>query len=165
MNGKNLAIGVLAALLGACATTGTQSGSRSDNNAAVDLASEAAGAQGLRPLTDAALPGKACGMVLWTLEGARPAAVFRFVSDKKAEINIAGKPVTLTRSAYDGAAGFGIFERQTFTSEEGVTVDVSARFGLGFEGGAYLENGLIKVRDANGWSMVAPTAGIAGCKN
>ena len=91
--------------------------------------------------------------------------MFRFVSGKKAEINIAGKPVELTRTDYDGAAGFGIFERQVFLGPDGVTVEVSARFGLGFPGGSYLEQGLVKVSDHNGWSMVSPTAGIAGCKN
>ncbi len=166
MKANILAASAVAVMLGACATMGSSNERRSNNEAAaVDLASEAAGVQGLRPLANAALPDKSCGMVLWTLEGVRPAAVFRYVSGKKAEIDIAGKPVTLTRTAYEGAPGFGVFERQTFESDEGVSVDVSARFGLGFDGGSYLEQGLIKVRDVNGWSMVAPTAGIAGCKN
>ena len=166
MKAVTLASCALFALLGACATTGTGSKARqAETGPGVDLASEAAGAQGLRPIADAKLPDKSCGMVLWTLEGRRPAAVFRFVSGDEAEINIAGEPVTLKRIDYAGAAGFGVFERQTFESSDGVTVDVSARFGLGFKGGAYLEQGLIKVRDNTGWSMVSPTAGIAGCKD
>lgn len=164
MNKSILAICSFAALAGACVTDGMSS-PRQAEAGRIDLASDAAGAQGLRPLSDAALPDKSCGMILWTLEGVRPAAVFRFVSGKEAEINIAGQPVMLTRTEQDGAAGFGVFERQVFESEDGVTVEVSARFGLGFDGGAYLEKGLIKVRDDQGWSMVAPTAGIAGCKN
>ncbi|WP_375202903.1 hypothetical protein [Hyphococcus sp.] len=157
----------LLGLAGACATLGTTTpkAQHSEGPVSVDLASEAAGAQGLRPIADAKLPDESCGMVLWTLEGRRPAAVFRFVSGDEADINIAGKPVTLKRTDYSGAAGFGVFERQTFDSGDGVSVEVSARFGLGFEGGAYLEQGLIKVRDKSGWSMVSPTAGIAGCKN
>jgi hypothetical protein len=103
-------------------------------------------------------------MVLWTLEGTRPSAVFQFVSGKEARVNIAGKPISLKRTDYDGASGYGIFERQIFESAEGVSVEVTARFGLEFNGGAYLEHGLIKVRDAAGWSMVSPTAGIAGCR-
>lgn len=155
---------ILAMFTGACVTTsgGVQ---QTQTVNAVDLAGDEAGVQGLRPLDDSALPGKSCGMILWTLEGNRPAAVFRFVSGKEGEINIAGSPITLTRASYEGAAGFGVYERQTFKSGEDVLVEVSARFGLAFDGGAYLEHGLIKVRDAKGWSMVAPTAGIAGCKN
>lgn len=166
MKALKLASCALFALAGACATTASGTKARqAETDAGVDLASEAAGAQGLRPIADAKLPDKSCGMVLWTLEGRRPAAVFRFVSGDEAEINIAGSPVTLKRIDYAGAAGFGVFERQSFESSDGVTVDVSARFGLGFEGGAYLEQGLIKVRDNTGWSMVSPTAGIAGCKD
>lgn len=148
----------------ACATSGKSSQTAKQDNF-VDLGGDAAGAQGLRPIESASLPANSCGMVLWTLEGSRPSAVFQFVSGKQARINVAGKPVLLSRTDYDGASGYGVFERQTFQSPEGVTVEVTARFGLEFSGGAYLEQGLIKVRDAAGWSMVSPTAGIAGCRN
>ena len=154
----------LAVVMGACASINTGA-APGEADAVVDLGKDDAAVQGLRPIETAALPDKSCGMILWMLEENRPAAVFRFVSSKQGEINIAGKPVTLTRTSYEGAAGYGVYERQTFESANGVTVEVSARFGLNFDGGAYLEHGLIKVRDANGWSMVAPTAGIAGCKN
>jgi hypothetical protein len=103
-------------------------------------------------------------MLLWTLEGNRPAAIFQFVSGKKARINIAGRPIELTLADYSGASGFGVYERQTFRGEEGVEVEVNARFGLSFNGGAYLEQGLVKVRDSSGWSIVSPAAGIAGCR-
>ncbi len=151
------------ALISACATISRSTGGV-ETAQPVNLASADAGVQGLQPLADAAIPSSECGMVLWTLEGRRPAAVFRFVSGKQAQINIAGKPVNLTRTDYDGASGYGVFERQVFESGDGVAVEVTARFGLSFDGGAYLEQGLIKVRDAAGWSMVSPTAGIAGCR-
>ncbi len=150
-------------ILGACTSNSRVAGDI-DAAAPVNLASENAGMRGLQPLSDAALPASECGMILWTLEGSRPAAVFRFVSGKVAQINIAGKPLNLTRTEFDGASGYGVSERQVFESGDGVSVEVTARFGLSFDGGAYLEQGLIKVRDAGGWSMVAPTAGIAGCR-
>lgn len=151
--------------LGACATNTAPEQTNIDDNTPISLAGTQSDRQGLQPLSNAALPESECGMVLWTLEGNRPAAVFQFISGKQARINVAGRPVTLTRADYSGASGYGVFERQQFESGEGVVVEVTARFGLEFAGGAYLEQGLIKVRDAEGWSMVSPTAGIAGCRN
>ena len=150
-------------LTAACATSGGDT-NVAQTDAPLDLANDKSGALALQPVASAALPANECGMVLWTLEGNRPAAVFQFVAGKEAHINIAGQPVVLKRMDYDGAAGYGVFERQTFESPEGITVEVSARFGLEFNGCAYLEQGLIKVRDVSGWSMVSPTAGIAGCR-
>ncbi|GJL90728.1 hypothetical protein [Hyphococcus sp.] len=162
----NTRLGALLAstlLMSACATT-TLSSKKEQTDGVLDLAGIEAGVLGLRPLASAELPANECGMVLWTLEGNRPSAVFQFISGKEARVNIAGKPINLTRTDYDGASGYGIFERQVFESKEGVSIEVSARFGLEFSGGAYLEHGLIKVRDAGGWSMVSPTAGVAGCR-
>ena len=156
-------IAMLAALslTGACASTTTAGG---DSSTPLDLASATVASQGLRPIGDARIPSNQCGMVLWTLEGARPAAVFQFVAGKEAQVNIAGRPVRLALKEFSGASGFGVFERQRFESEDGVVVDVTARFGLEFKDGAYLEQGLIKVSDSAGWSMVSPAAGIAGCR-
>ena len=166
-----IAILAAVALTGACATTGTSSGSpagakasRNTESAPLDLASSDFASQGLRAVSDGRIPSKECGMVLWSLEGTRPAAVFQFVSGKNAEVNIAGNPVRLTRTDYSGAAGFGVYERQYFESAEGVSIEVTARFGLEFSDGAYLEQGLIKISDSAGWSMVTPAAGIAGCR-
>lgn len=156
------AIAMLAAmsLAGACASTKTAGGEAPP----LDLASANTALQGLRPIGEAKIPSSQCGMVLWTLEGARPAAVFQFVSGKEAQVNIAGRPVRLALTEFSGASGFGVFERQRFESADGVVVDVTARFGLEFKDGAYLEQGLIKVSDSAGWSMVSPAAGIAGCR-
>jgi hypothetical protein len=73
--------------------------------------------------------------------------------------------VTFSRVDYSGVAGFGVYERQVFRSETGLEVEINARFGLDFNGGAYLEQGLLKLRDNHGWSVVAPSAGIAGCRS
>ncbi|MEZ5893096.1 MAG: hypothetical protein R3C58_08125 [Parvularculaceae bacterium] len=120
---------------------------------------------GLGPIGDAALPEKSCGMILWTLEGSTPTPVFRYVSGEKAEVNVNGAIVTLVRADYSGASGYGVSERQHFESAGGLRMDVSARFGLGFNGGAYLEQGLIKLENDAGWSLITPAAGIAGCRN
>ncbi|MCK5748940.1 MAG: hypothetical protein KAH44_22185 [Oricola sp.] len=148
-------------LLGACASAGAP---KAESAASLDLASAGVAAQGLRPIGDAQIPSGECGMVLWTLEGARPAAVFRFISGKQAQANVAGQPVRLVLTEFNGASGYGVFERQRFENESGVVIEVNARFGLEFKDGAYLEQGVIKVSDSAGWSMVSPAAGIAGCR-
>lgn len=104
-------------------------------------------------------------MVLWTLDENRPLAVFRYVAGKQAEIVIGRTPVTLSRGEIGGASAFGVFEKQKFTSEDGLALSVDVRFSIGFDGGSYLERGLITIEDAEGWRTVAPTAGLAGCRS
>ena len=131
--------------------------------AAAPPSAEAAVALG--PLADASLPAGSCGMILWTLDESRPAPVFRYIAGNKAEIAIDGRPIELTRIEGSGATGFGVFERQTFSGPEGLTVKVESRFSLGFDGGSYLERGLVSVASPDGWKAVSPAAGIAGCRN
>ncbi|MDZ7627771.1 MAG: hypothetical protein U5J99_05090 [Parvularculaceae bacterium] len=102
-------------------------------------------------------------MILWTLDVAQPVPVFRAVSQKGAEIKLDGVVRKLSLSDAGGVAGFGVFETQTFAGE-GLTVTVKVRFGLGFEGGSYLERGLVSIERSDGWKTVVPAAGIAGCR-
>ncbi len=121
-------------------------------------ANETAGA-----LPDAALPSGACGMILWTLDVERPIPVFRAVSEKGAEVNVDSAVRRLTLAEFGGGSGFGVFETQTFEGD-GLKVTVRVKFGLGFEGGSYLERGLISIEKPDGWKAVIPAAGIAGCR-
>ena len=122
------------------------------------------GSFALTPLNDAALPPGKCGMVLWTLDANAPTRILRYVSGETAQIAINGAPVTLSLAETGGGGNYGVFERQVFVGGTGYDADVEVRFGLGFDGGAYLERGLITVRSASGWEIVAPAAGIAGCR-
>lgn len=154
-------------LLAGCASAGNplgQSRQAAASDGPLSLANMNGAVGGLRPLQEASLPAGECGMILWTLEGARPAAIFRFVSGKQAEMNVLGRPVKFQRIDYSGAGDYGVHEQQLFRSEDGLEAEIAARFGLSFSGGAYLERGLIKLRDNDGWSIVAPAAGIAGCR-
>lgn len=147
-----------------CANTQTPSTSApptASSASGIDL--EANGAT-LGSLPEAAIPTEACGMILWTLNAQRPTPVFRFISGERGEINLGGRLMSLELVNVGGASGFGVFEDQTFRSEEGLELEISARFGVGFEGGAYLESGLLKISDPSGWSVVTPAAGIAGCR-
>lgn len=144
-------------LLAACATS---------QKASETSLAEALGKETLllTPLAESSLPEDKCGMILWMLEADRPSPVLRYVAGEKAEIAINGAPAALTLENASGTSGFGVFEEQTFTNEAGLDATVTFRFGLGFEGGSYLERGLITVETDNGWRVVTPAAGIAGCR-
>ena len=154
-----LLAGIGAFTLAACASAGkTKDATVNKGAPSSPGASVTAGA-----LPDAALPKGGCGMILWTLDIERPIPVFRAVSEKGAEIVVDGKLQQLALAEADGGAGFGVYETQKFTGE-GLTVSVRVRFGLGFEGGSYLERGLVSIEKADGWKTVIPAAGIAGCR-
>ncbi len=166
MSMKRMVIGVLIVTLGGCETlTGGSSASGALESEEPVAATLAESDQALGALQQANIPEKSCGMILWTLEAQRPAAIFRFIVGESGEIVLGGRTVSLIRIDQSGASGFGVFENQQFQNEDGVAVEITSRFGLGFDGGAYIKRGLIKVRDASGWSIVAPTAGIAGCRS
>ena len=159
---------LLAAVLlsAGCASAQKRPGAEAASGAAAARAEGPVGdAAALSPLSDSAIPKGECGMVLWTLDGDRPAPIFRYVVGKDADLVIDGKPTRLVRSDFTGSGGFGVAERQTFANDAGLSVTVEARFSLGFDGGNYLERGIISVETAGGWKTVVPAAGIAGCRS
>lgn len=119
----------------------------------------------LTSLGESALPAGKCGMILWTLDANAPTRILRYVSGENAVIAVNGAPVTLSLAETAGGSNYGVFERQVFVGGAGYDASVDVEFGLGFDGGAYLERGLITVRSSSGWEIVAPAAGIAGCRS
>lgn len=119
----------------------------------------------LGAIADSSLPKGECGMVLWTLEQERPAPIFRYLSGKSAEVTVNGKHLALTRTETKGSSAFGVYEGQTFAGADGLRLAVDVHFSVGFDGGAYLERGLVTVETQDGWRTVAPSAGIAGCRS
>lgn len=158
-----LAMGI-ATLVSGCAAT--QSLTRSNSSVSPEPVATAPsdGSFSLTEIDDAALPEGKCGMILWTLDANSPKAVMRYVSGESAQIEIDGNVVDLVLAESRGGGEFGIFEQQTFSSASGYLADVRLNFGLGFDGGIYVERGFIKVSSATGWEVVAPAAGIAGCR-
>ncbi|MEX0645201.1 MAG: hypothetical protein WD076_07820 [Parvularculaceae bacterium] len=123
------------------------------------------GAVVLGPLKASNVPAGQCGMILWSLDENRPAPVFRYIAGKPAEVVIGGALVELVGTEVSGSMAFGVYEHQKFTAPSGITVAVDVRFSLGFDGGVYLERGLIVVESPDGWRTVAPSAGLAGCRS
>lgn len=159
-----LSLKLLSAVLGALSLAACASGGESKNASVNKSAPSSPGASATAgALPDAVLPRGGCGMILWTLDIERPIPVFRAVSEKGAEIVIDGQLRRLILDEADGGAGFGVHEIQKFTGD-GLTVNVRVRFALGFEGGSYLERGLVSIEKADGWKTVIPAAGIAGCR-
>ncbi len=118
----------------------------------------------LGELADSAIPRGECGMILWTLESDRPAAVFRYVSGKNAEVSINGEMRALSLISAQGGSSYGVSEEQTFEDDAGLVISIRVNFGMGFDGGNYLERTLITVENAAGWRTVIPSAGVAGCR-
>ena len=131
---------------------------------AVVAAPSGAGDVVVSALSDASLPKGECGMILWTLEANQPAAILRLIAGKSADIVINGKTLKLAITASSGATGFGVYEEQLLAAE-GMTASVKVVFGLGFDGGSYLERGLVTIESATGWRTVIPAAGVAGCRS
>ena len=148
------------ALLAGCATTaGTPSA------APAPEASNAGDEYILTAISTSAIPKGKCGMVLWTLEQDRPAPIFRYLVDGKADFAVNHARLEAVRIKAFGASAFGVTENQEFTDEQGaLKVNVDVRFGLGFDGGAYVQSGLIAVETQDGWRFVTPAAGIVGCR-
>lgn len=115
-------------------------------------------------IKDSALPRGECGMILWTLDAQRPMAILRLTSGKEAEIVVNGKSTRLALGERGGSSAFGVFEEQELSAEN-VKATIRMRFGLGFDGGTYLERGLLTVETAEGWQSVIPAAGVAGCRD
>lgn len=112
-------------------------------------------------------PGQ-CGMLLWTLSAGEPALVFRNVEGKAAEMIIDGKTARLVLASATGEQRYGISAKQEYTLDEGTPgetrVKIAATFGIPFEGGVYVEEGVITLRNFFGWERVTPVAGLAGCR-
>ena len=158
------ASGIAACLLlaAACASP-TKEARRNAANAAASAEAQEGLVFGQLP--EGALPQGACGMVLWTLEDQSPQPVFRFVAGKKGEAIVNGEQRIFALADMSGRSRYGVSERQDFVSDTGLSLSVSVRFGLGFDGGNYLERGLMAIEDASGWRTVAPVAGLAGCRS
>ncbi len=153
---KRAVICVLATALCACSSAGQKP--------AYVAKTSGDGSFALTALSEAALPAGKCGMILWTLDANAPTRILRYVSGENAVIAVNGTPVTLSLAETAGGSNYGVFERQIFVGGAGYDASVDIHFGLGFDGGAYLERGLVTVRSSSGWEVVAPAAGIAGCR-
>lgn len=129
-----------------------------------DAAPPADGGIVLGKLSNASLPAGSCGMLIWMMDGDAPTPVFRYVTGAAGQITVSGKTVELARIETEGASNFGVHEHQKFTSGAGMTVDLRVEFGTPFEGGLWLQNGLVAIESVDGWRTVAPVAGVAGCR-
>ena len=158
-------ISLLAMVVASCSATGTKTTPVAESAGAVSSPDNGDNYV-LTRITEPELPKGKCGMILWTLEEDRPAPVFQYLSGETGRLALSGAPVLLTRQGSTGASAFGVSETQNFTDAAGgFNVKVAVNFGLGFDGGTYLERGLITIESADAWRTVTPVAGVAGCRS
>lgn len=155
MSYQRIAVALAIVSVGACATSGGDAPAIAPASDNLFLAQ----------LPDATLPKGKCGMILWTLDAEQPAAVMRHVVGEKATISLNGAETTLSLVEVSGPGNFGVHETQKFVTSEGLQADVDLEFGQGFDGGSYLQRGLISIENPEGWRLVVPAAGIAGCRS
>lgn len=154
---RGVTLPVLLAIVG-CASQNAERPSRS-----ITAAPSGEGDLLIGTLAQSALPAGSCGMILWTLEADQPTPIYRQIAGKGGEIVLNGKPMSLPVIEKAGASGYGVFEETRLAAEK-ISATVKVRFGLGFEGGVYLERGLLTFESETGWRSVIPAAGIAGCR-
>lgn len=150
-------------LIAALLAAGCASSAAKNSQQGVVAAPSGGGDVMIGALADASLSKGECGMILWTLEETQPAPILKLTSGKSAEMMVNGALVKFAITETSGAAGFGVFEDQTLAAE-GYAATVKVRFGLGFDGGSYLERGLVTIEAPSGWRTVVPAAGVAGCR-
>ncbi|MCI5043569.1 MAG: hypothetical protein MRY72_02635 [Aquisalinus sp.] len=128
-------------------------------------ATEAPDVQAL-PVTS--LPPGQCGMLLWTLDEREPVLVFRAIEGQGAEMIIEGQSTQLNLTSQSGESRYGITSTQQYTAlaanADINSINVDAFFGLAFENGVYVENGLITLTNNQGWERLLPVAGLTGCR-
>ncbi len=156
----------LSAIAMALAVSACGSTSRSREDAVrpgiVDAGSMAFEALDPQPLT-----AGSCGMFLWARSGGEPVFVMAaFARPPEARVKLRGRERQLTRSAAEGAAISGHFERQTYTDGRlTLTVDVTFDTARRIVDGAAIERGVIRVSDREGWETIIPVGGLVACKN
>ena len=113
---------------------------------------------------DAAIPPGKCGLVLWTLDDREPRPVFRHLVGDDADAMLDGARASFALVDAKGASRFGVSEHQVFEDQDGLQAVVRVSFGLGFEGGIYVQEGIITMLAPDGWRTVTPAAGLIGCR-
>ena len=107
-----------------------------------------------------------CGLFLWARSAQEPVLVLAaFSNPTEARVRLRGRERNLRRTAAEGEASFGHFERQTYSDDRltlvvDVVFDTSGRL----RDGAAIERGFIRTRDRGGEEIVIPVGGMVACE-
>lgn len=151
----------MALALSACGST-----SRSREEAVIPGVVDA-GAMAFEALDPQPLPAGACGMFLWARSAGEPVFILAaFAQPPEARVKLQGRERRLVRSAAEGAAASGHFERQTYTDGRlTLTVDVNFDTDRRIVDGVAIERGVIRVSDRDGWQTIIPVGGLVACES
>jgi hypothetical protein len=119
----------------------------------------------LEALPTQTLAGGQCALFLWA-RTTPPRRVFMASQDPAvARIRIDGRSLDLPRAGAEGESAYGHAPVQRYEGQ-GITltvrIEMDARSGL--IGGAVVPSGSLEYRDAKGWEIIIPVAGMVGCQ-
>lgn len=161
---------VLCAMLGACAQ---HSGQRDGDGAAPQAqnSSPVSALSGDQPdtrigeLSPRVLQDGACGLFLWSRE-AQPKLVF-FADDQggKPAMHLDGQEASLTRTMASGAVFVGQYTVQAFqVADMHINLTFSVSEERPISRGLAVPQGVLKLKQTNGWEAVVPVAGLLACR-
>jgi hypothetical protein len=156
---KTAFLTISALLLTACSST--NSGAERGN---ISGASEV---PRLSQLSTDRLPVGQCGMLLWTMNAGQPVLVFRTIAGGQAEAMLDGKKQKFLPLAQKGDIRFGIGSQQSYrsaASSEVQTIEIQVEYGASFGGGVYVDEGVLRLINEQGWERIIPVAGLSGCR-
>ncbi|MGV6801446.1 MAG: hypothetical protein ACWA5L_05935 [bacterium] len=117
------------------------------------------------PLSVERLPSGKCGMMLWTLNQDQPIFIFQAIVGEGAQMVLDGQLTNLTLVNQAGDMRHNVATKQDYhANDPAVDISLESEFGLRFEGGSYVEHGILSLSNEQGWERVTPVAGLAGCR-
>ncbi len=123
------------------------------------------------PISFEALPAQRlergqCGLFLWAQTTQPVFIVAVYDRPAVAIVNAGGRQRTFSRVGFTGNVVSGVFERQRYESG-GLSMEVEVEFDDEQEirDGAMVKEGVVRVRDREGWETIVPIGGMAACKS
>jgi len=110
-------------------------------------------------------PGR-CGMFLWAQAGRPVLILAAFDQPATAVVQTGGRQRSFERASFSGNPIHGMFERQSYEGGGGVTLEVDVELDTerAMRDGALIKEGVVRVRDREGWETVVPIGGMVACK-
>lgn len=109
---------------------------------------------------------KGCGLFLWASLPERKLVFYTDTETSTALMSLDNIQTALPKEQASGLSYVGIPGEQTFKgSGLSVKLNFTAQQTKGFTGGAIVRQATLRLKDAEGWEVVIPVAGLIGCNN
>jgi hypothetical protein len=156
---------VLLLALGACGTTASEAPPEGPRPLTRGAPEQVVLAERVGVLPPQSLVPGQCGMFLWAGQVRAHLVMFATGYEGLARMVIDGTEVDLDRRSGEGQSFFGHFSRQSYV-HQGTEISLNLRMARRADlvGGAVVEQGLMRLREPDGWSHVIPVAGLIACQ-